>query len=272
MERNLEVDVLRSLEINFLDEDEENEHRDVTENFLEKTNNVSDVEFATALQRFGSVLLMKSQTPQLKKKKSDAVKEIIMHFLIEKGINMTEKQVLKKVNNMKSRIKTKTDKKATVNRKINLNPGEKIMYDLLGAEDNPAVAKVKYGVAVGVSQRVFKEPNITISSDDPLMISSPPRFNAPVDSSIILESDPNLDGSTSAGEKLTPPARTNRRSNETHGSRPSKPRSDQENLSTTQLQRMVLIKQLRVLEQEMRVNEKMETVLDKARTLLDRYL
>lgn len=108
----------------------------------EKSTQISDFHFATALRRFGSVLLQKNQTPQMKKMKSQAAKEMIMHFLVEHGIELTEKQILKKVNNMKSRIKSKTDKKATGNKQISLNPGERIIYDLLGAEENPAVTKV----------------------------------------------------------------------------------------------------------------------------------
>lgn len=145
MEDNFEV--LRTLEIGLTDADDhqtlqEDEADETVHDVPGKSSNISDLEFATAVSRLGSVLLTKNQTPQMKKKKSDAVKEIAMHFLVEKGLDLTEKQIIKKVNNMKSRIKTKTDKKATGNKKISLNPGEQIMYNLLGAEDNPAVTKV----------------------------------------------------------------------------------------------------------------------------------
>lgn len=51
-----------------------------------------------------------------------------------------------------------------------------------------------------------------------------------------------------------------------------KSRPEQENLSTAQLHRLVLAKQLEALDQQMRVNTKLETVLDKAEEILNNYI
>nr|XP_029712183.1 uncharacterized protein LOC115257063 [Aedes albopictus] len=259
MEDNFEV--LRSLEIGLTDADDhqtlqEDEADETVHDVPGKSSNISDLEFATAVSRLGSVLLTKNQTPQMKKKKSDAVKEIAMHFLVEKGLDLTEKQIIKKVNNMKSRIKTKTDKKATGNKKISLNPGEQIMYNLLGAEDNPAVTKVNYGISVGADKKVLHEHNSN-ASDEELH---------PATSTSTTKKVPRLSSLHLETLLPYPVPRT------CNGTRPVKSRPEQENLSTAQLHRLVLAKQLEALNQQMRVNTKLETVLDKAEEILNNYI
>lgn len=106
------------------------------------TSRISDVLFSTALENCGIALLKKSQTLAMKAKKKKATREMIDFILLRKGIQVTEQQISKKINNMKTRIKNKTDMKATGNKKIDLNEGEKIFYRLLGAEENPTVVKL----------------------------------------------------------------------------------------------------------------------------------
>ncbi|XP_062711841.1 uncharacterized protein LOC109407288 [Aedes albopictus] len=272
MEDNFEV--LRSLEIGLTDADDhqtlqEDEADETVHDVPGKSSNISDLEFATAVSRLGSVLLTKNQTPQMKKKKSDAVKEIAMHFLVEKGLDLTEKQIIKKVNNMKSRIKTKTDKKATGNKKISLNPGEQIMYNLLGAEDNPAVTKVNYGISVGADKKVLHEHNSNASDEElhpATSTSTTKKLPTP-----LISSPRTLAALSSAEDMLTPPPPKIKRL-KTNGTRPVKSRPEQENLSTAQLHRLVLAKQLEALDQQMRVNTKLETVLDKAEEILNNYI
>ncbi|XP_062533427.1 LOW QUALITY PROTEIN: uncharacterized protein LOC134202460 [Armigeres subalbatus] len=230
----------------------------------EKSTQISDFHFATALRRFGSVLLQKNQTPQMKKMKSQAAKEMIMHFLVEHGIELTEKQILKKVNNMKSRIKSKTDKKATGNKQISLNPGERIIYDLLGAEENPAVTKVNYGVSVGSSSTaVMKRSSMIISDDEEDMLNSLVNVGRSV-LNVLAESGQIGSGKSRTSEEQKPQTPS--------GCYKRKPRRNQEKLSNAQLQQNVLIKQCEVLEQQKRINERLEVVLDKAGELLNRYL
>lgn len=56
------------------------------------------------------ILLSKSQVPGVKKQKSAAMTKLIADYEKRSGIRMTEKQVGKKLNNMRTDIKSKTDK------------------------------------------------------------------------------------------------------------------------------------------------------------------
>ncbi|XP_062553042.1 uncharacterized protein LOC134218164 [Armigeres subalbatus] len=270
---------LLDLEISYPEvnlEMEDDEEDGSSKRFAEKSGQISDFRFATALRRFGSVLIQKSQTPQMKKLKAGAIKEMAMHFLLETGVELTEKQIMKKVNNMKSRIKSKTDKKATGNRQICLNSGEKIFYDLLGAEENPAVSKVNYGVSVGSSAIALKRQSIgIISDDDEDILQSPVKaaLNDSGTSNVLTES-----GQIAAGKSLPlqekfipPPSKVGRFTGKAR-IQPSEHRLDPDKLSNSQLQQKVLVKQFEVLEQQQRINDKLESVLDKAGDLLNRYL
>ncbi|XP_058820599.1 uncharacterized protein LOC131682843 [Topomyia yanbarensis] len=257
---------LQSLQIEFSypENDQNDEENEIDKDVSEKSQHISDFLFASALRRFGSVLLEKSQTPQVRKQKSNAAKEIIMYFLVETGMEITEKQIMKKVNNMKARIKAKTDKKATGNRQICLNPGEKIIYDLLGAEENPAVSKVNYGISVGARKTGLKERNDIAgegSSQFSAMVAAEPKNSSLLPNPLVTATD----------EKFSPPLPKGRRLKKTTGSELSEPRSELESFSTIQLQRMVLMRQLEMLDQQKHINEKLEVVLDKAGGMIDRY-
>ncbi|XP_062542306.1 uncharacterized protein LOC134210275 [Armigeres subalbatus] len=97
-----------------------------------------DAKFVSA---HGKILLEKSQAPPVKLKKKEAAKEMCVQLLIQHGIDMTHEQVMKKINNMKARIKAKTDRHQTGNRKIILKESEKKFFELMGGVDNPSVAK-----------------------------------------------------------------------------------------------------------------------------------
>lgn len=83
----------------------------------------------------------KSQAPPIKEKKKDALKEICIQLLVQHGLDMVPKQIMKKINNLKGRIKQKTDLKQTGNRKIRLTETEKKFFDLMGGIENPSVSK-----------------------------------------------------------------------------------------------------------------------------------
>nr|XP_029724732.1 uncharacterized protein LOC109407700 [Aedes albopictus] len=225
MEDNFEV--LRSLEIGLTDADDhqtlqEDEADETVHDVPGKSSNISDLEFATAVSRLGSVLLTKNQTPQMKKKKSDAVKEIAMHFLVEKGLDLTEKQIIKKT-----------------------------------------------GISVGADKKVLHEHNSN-ASDEELHPATSTSTTKKVPTPLI-SSPRNLAALSSAEDMLTPPPPKIKRL-KTNGTRPVKSRPEQENLSTAQLHRLVLAKQLEALDQQMRVNTKLETVLDKAEEILNNYI
>ena len=85
---------------------------------------ISDFCFATVIEKCGTVLLEKGKTPALKVMKKLAIINVIDFIKIEKRIELEEKQIMKKINNMKDRIRKKTDRTATGNKKIKLNTRE----------------------------------------------------------------------------------------------------------------------------------------------------
>ena len=55
------------------------------------------------------ILLTKSQTPNSREKKKAALSKFASQYAIDYGESMTEPKILKKINNMKTEIKKKTD-------------------------------------------------------------------------------------------------------------------------------------------------------------------
>ncbi|XP_055628489.1 uncharacterized protein LOC129769969 [Toxorhynchites rutilus septentrionalis] len=105
--------------------------------------------FVRVLKLYGKVLLEKSQVPEVKRKKKTALKVVEEQLLIQYGISMSGKQISKKVQNLKARIKEKTDTKATGNKKITLKSHETDFFNIMGGIENPSVSKRCYGVSFG---------------------------------------------------------------------------------------------------------------------------
>lgn len=87
-------------------------------------------------------LLEKSQLPEAKRKKEEAILNVIHSFETNIGIKIDRKQLLKKVSNMKMRLKRKTDKNRTGNKPIVLNVWEKKLYSLLQGDGNPTMNQI----------------------------------------------------------------------------------------------------------------------------------
>ena len=77
------------------------------------------------------VLLDKSQLPNIKEKKWKALQDTKATIATNTGKNMDDKQILKKVANIKVQMKKKTEANKTGNRTINLCSWEKDLFDLL---------------------------------------------------------------------------------------------------------------------------------------------
>lgn len=93
------------------------------------------------LQKMPEVLL-KSQVPHLKSKKDVAIKEILAAYEKNLGKLITSQQLLKKINNMKSRLKKKADRNRTGNKKIVLKDWEKVLFELMDGEDNTVINEI----------------------------------------------------------------------------------------------------------------------------------
>lgn len=117
-----------------LDELEENTKEDGTIRF-------NDSSFVQIIQSVGKCLLQKSQTPTMKKKKQ-ALKDVVAECLSEFGVTLSEQQARRKLDNLKSSVKTKIDRKKTGNVPINLNEADQLLLNLLDAEENPSIVQV----------------------------------------------------------------------------------------------------------------------------------
>lgn len=104
---------------------------------------LSDEQFLKILGEIGKVLLSKSQTPPMKAKKKEAVRDVIDSIEQLYEATLTASQVLKRLQNIKQRAKTKSDARKSGNEKIKLSAAETLMLDLLHQEDNPAISRIK---------------------------------------------------------------------------------------------------------------------------------
>lgn len=96
---------------------------------------------AERVQAFPEIL-EKSQVPAMKKKKSAVLTEIVKEYVSLFGKEMEIKTFMKKVNNMKTRLKNKTDKNKTGNKTIRLLSWEKVMLKAMDADINPVLSRV----------------------------------------------------------------------------------------------------------------------------------
>ncbi|KAK9730972.1 Myb/SANT-like DNA-binding domain [Popillia japonica] len=89
-----------------------------------------------------NIIFNKSQVPKIKEKKAQAYKEIHQKYILQIGRDLTEKQLKKKIQNMKTELKKKTDKTATGNKKIVLNAYEKQLLALMEGQENTVFQKL----------------------------------------------------------------------------------------------------------------------------------
>lgn len=87
-------------------------------------------------------ILWKTQIPQKKTLKDEALRQSVLELERQLGKPLTSSQLMKKVNNMKTRLKSKVDKNKTGNKKIVLCQWEKILHELMDGEDNPTISKI----------------------------------------------------------------------------------------------------------------------------------
>lgn len=108
------------------------------------SNERKDFKFVKCLEQVGgAVLLSKSQLPEIKNKKRKAIEDIINFYIQDGSETFNADQITKKVSNLKQKVKTKADANTTGNNPIDLKPSEKLLWDLIGAVDNPAITEIK---------------------------------------------------------------------------------------------------------------------------------
>ncbi|KAJ4430599.1 hypothetical protein ANN_19187, partial [Periplaneta americana] len=89
------------------------------------------------------VIFNKSMLPESRQKKSAALANIREKYEKGFGVPITEAQLIKKVSNMKTRLKKKTDLKKTGNKTIKLNDWERKLYELMEGEMNPVINRAE---------------------------------------------------------------------------------------------------------------------------------
>jgi hypothetical protein len=99
-----------------------------------------NITFVRILRKF-PVLLWKSQLPAVKDKKERAKKSFLEKWTNNVGTDLTEKALMNKIQNMKSRVIGKVDKNKIGNKKISLDDWERDMLEILHVDSNPAICK-----------------------------------------------------------------------------------------------------------------------------------
>lgn len=220
--------------------DETDDHNAVSLSNENKSLDNRQMKFVSILKQF-PVILNKSQTPLIKKRKKEALITMCGECLIHLGENLTESKVLKKLNNMKTELKKKTDKNSTGNKTANLKPWERIFLELLEGNrgENPSI------------RHVPGKSNLTCRIET--------RYNyffVGATSSGVSRGKSDLEHTEELkSQVLPPPPKKKRLSAETEETR---------NLTTGELQRLVLLEQLKLirLQQEQINNNKLILVED----------
>jgi hypothetical protein len=106
-----------------------------------ESGTVSELAFVKTVKDLPAVF-SELQNPEARKEKAKSLKEIKQRYVKNFGKDITETQVLKKINNMKTRLKKKTDIKRTGNKQINLKEWEQLLWDCLQGDSNPIITKI----------------------------------------------------------------------------------------------------------------------------------
>lgn len=124
------------------DEEMQNESCNDSDDGDRNKMKMNDLTFVLLVEKYGKPLLSKSQTPSMRTKKASALNELSQQMLMQFGFSMAEAQIKKKINNMKSRAKVKSDTKKTGNKPIVLSKAEAKLLDLLHATENPSITSL----------------------------------------------------------------------------------------------------------------------------------
>lgn len=97
--------------------------------------------FVSLLKEY-PVLFEKSQTPAVRKLKNEKLEHFKEIYERTFAVPITVSQLIKRINNLRSRLKVKTDTKRTGNRRIILKAWEKELLKLMQGDSNPAINKI----------------------------------------------------------------------------------------------------------------------------------
>ncbi|KAG8276244.1 hypothetical protein J6590_016761 [Homalodisca vitripennis] len=110
------------------------------------------------------VILENSNIPSIKNKRNRAIEEIQNRIDNELGLHLDSSQILKKLNNMKRRVKSKADTNKTGNMKVILKPWEEDLLNFIeGDTENPAIVRLK-GAVTAVTEETQNENSVSFDS------------------------------------------------------------------------------------------------------------
>ncbi|XP_031331493.1 uncharacterized protein LOC116162101 [Photinus pyralis] len=135
----------------------------------DESQNNDEMHFIAEKVKMYPEILEKSQVPTMKLKKKRALEGIIQDYKAMFGKAITEKDFMKKVNNMKTRLKKKTDRNQTGNRPIRLLPWENIMLETMQGDKNPVVSRISGDLQIGVTPQ-----SVNTSQPGSSVVPSPP--------------------------------------------------------------------------------------------------
>ena len=163
------------------------------------------------------------------KKKKTAWEYLCTIYSQTTGIEVNTSQMTKMLQNMKTKIKNKTDVKATGNKKIKLKDWEKNLLSILGEVENPVFTKVPGSCTVGVSQSTFSELTEKKSNNNNCSMSPTPTSSSGYTSSQAVQQ-----ANTPSANAYVRPSVNKLLSYES---------DETKDLTTPQLQRLVLLQQ-----------------------------
>lgn len=137
-------------------------------------NDAKNLSFVNLLKEY-KVLLNKSQLPEIKAQKAEAIKEFERRCESELNLSLKGQNLLKKIHSIKRDVKKKADitrtgnfifelfivftdsntsqyNNNTGNRRIVLKEHEKVMLQLLEGDDNPAICALSNGISTGFGE------------------------------------------------------------------------------------------------------------------------
>ena len=136
----------------------------------EKDNATTELQFIADEIANAPVILEKSQTPKIKAKKDEAIRNVTRKYEVTFGKTLDAKSFLKKINNMKGRLKKKTDLKKTGNKAIKLLEWEKKLLKAMEGDSNPTIGRIggamQIGIDDGSTQHRVSEASITREETD----------------------------------------------------------------------------------------------------------
>ncbi|XP_049315765.1 uncharacterized protein LOC125779168 [Bactrocera dorsalis] len=124
-------------------------------------------------------LLEKSQLPSIKSKKKQAIEICVKEIWQKFGMELSEKNIIKKIANMKCRVKSKIDINKTGNKKIILKNWEAELSSLLCSDSNPSTNKLPVHLFLGtngdnctLSVNTLEETSATTTSETKTTVTS----------------------------------------------------------------------------------------------------